>query len=109
MQSTIQLTTYMCERCSWSDFHPVPKCPRCNSEIRASTVSGEGRIATFTAIRYPPKGFENLAPYVIAIIDMRNGPRVIGRVSNALDDVKIGSAVSLISNKNGILEFILST
>ena len=46
---------------------------------------------TYTAIRYPPKGFEDQAPYVVAIINLKKGPRVIGRILNAADGVKIGS------------------
>ena len=76
--------------------------------MRQSAFAGTGRIATFTIIRYPPKGFENQAPYVVAIIDIENGPRVVGRVSNSADEVKIGSAVALMSSKQGALEFQLS-
>jgi scaffold protein (connect acetoacetyl-CoA thiolase and HMG-CoA synthase) len=67
-----------------------------------------GRVVTFTAIRYPPKGFENQAPYVVAIIDIEKGPRVIGRVSNSGDEVKIGANVVLKSRREGSLEFQLS-
>jgi scaffold protein (connect acetoacetyl-CoA thiolase and HMG-CoA synthase) len=73
-----------------------------------SAFAGEGKIVTFTAIRYPPKGFEGQAPYVVAIIDIQHGPRVIGRVANREDDVKIGSAVSLSSVIDGRLEFRLA-
>jgi uncharacterized OB-fold protein len=67
-----------------------------------------GRVVTFTAIRYPPKGFENQAPYVVAIVDIERGPRVIGRLSNPSDEVKIGAKVVLKSKKEGSLEFQLS-
>ncbi len=63
---------------------------------------------TFTAIRYPPKGFENQAPYVVAIIDIKRGPRVIGRLSNPSEEMKIGAEVVLKSKKEGRLEFELS-
>jgi uncharacterized OB-fold protein len=71
-------------------------------------MTGNGRIVSFTVVRYPPKGFEDQAPYVVAIIDMDDGPRVIGRVSKSPDDLEIGSSVSLKSNEGGILEFQLS-
>lgn len=107
--STLQVTAYVCQKCGWADFHPAPECPRCHGGIRQSAFAGAGRIVTFTTIRYPPKGFENQAPYVVAIIDIENGPRVIGRVSNSADEVKIGSPVSLRSSKEGMLEFQLVT
>lgn len=63
---------------------------------------------TYTAIRYPPKGFEKQAPYVVAVIDLKNGLRVVGRISNPANEVKIGSEVALTSSKEGTLEFRLS-
>ena len=106
--ATPQITAYACQQCDWTDFQPAPKCPRCRGDLRQSTFAGTGRIATFTVIRYPPKGFENQAPYVVAIIDIENGPRVVGRVSGSGDEVRIGSAVALKSNTRGTLEFQLS-
>jgi uncharacterized OB-fold protein len=76
-------------------------------EIRVLSLDGKGRIVSFTVIRYPPRGFENEAPYVVAIIDVENGPRVIGRLSNSADKVGIGNAVSLKSVGEGRLEFQL--
>ena len=71
-----------------------------------SSVPGRGRVWTFTVIRYPPEGFENEAPYVVAIVEIENGPRVIGRVmSSSPEEVKIGSEVELTGNRKDVLEF----
>jgi uncharacterized OB-fold protein len=43
------------------------------------------------------------------MIAIEEGPRVIGRVSNAVDELKIGTAVALKSNKDGALEFGLAS
>ena len=109
MPPRLQLTGYVCRNCGWTDFHAANLCPRCNGNVKQSVFAGKGKIVTYTAIRYPPKGFENQAPYVVAIIDIENGPRVIGRVSNSADEVKIGSSVTLRSTKEDTLEFQLST
>ena len=77
--------------------------------MKQSAFTGKGKIVTYTAIRYPPKGFENQAPYVVAIIDIENGPRVMGRVTDPSDDVKIDSVVSLSSVNEDALEFRLVT
>ena len=103
-----QVAIYVCRKCGWADFHPVSHCPRCLGDIMQMTITGEGRIVTYTTIRYPPKGFENQAPYVVAIIDLEKGPRVIGRITNSVDEAEIGSPVSLSSSKEGTLEFQLS-
>ncbi len=104
-----QVTGYICRTCGWTDFHPVKLCPRCNGEVTQTILPGKGRIVTYTEIRYPPKGFENQAPYVVAIIDIENGPRVIARISNSIREVKVGSMVTLASSKESPLEFRLST
>lgn len=109
MPTPLQLTTYACPKCGWADFHPASKCPRCCNEIKTAIIAGEGRIATFTTIRYPPESFESLAPYVVALVDLNGGIRIIGRVKSATPDVEIGSAVSLVSDKNGVLEFELTS
>jgi hypothetical protein len=101
-------TLYACRNCGWVDFHPATSCPRCNNEVEQTDVPGEGKIVTYTTIRYPPKGFESQAPYVVAIIKINSGPQVIGRILNSADEVAVGSSVTLTSQKDGVLEFRLS-
>lgn len=108
MTARLQIVSYTCQKCGWGDFFPAQVCPRCSSETKQTVLPGRGRVVTFTAIRYPPRGFENQSPYVVAIIDIDEGPRVIGRVSNSSDEVKIGASVVLKSRKEDALEFQLS-
>jgi uncharacterized OB-fold protein len=70
---------------------------------------GQGKIVTFTVIRYPPAGFESESPYVVALIDIEAGPRVIGRVIGPLEQMDIGEYVSFIKESRGALEFRLRT
>jgi len=108
MTTPPQVTIYVCQKCGWTDFHATSQCPRCNANIDPKVIAGEGEVVTYTAIRYPPKHFEDQAPYVVAIIDLNRGPRVIGRISNTAEEVKIGDRVSLSSSTDGTLEFRLS-
>jgi hypothetical protein len=68
---------------------------------------GQGKITTFTVIRYPPRGFESESPYAVALIDIETGPRVIGRVSGPLELMDIGKSVSFVRESRGALEFKL--
>jgi uncharacterized OB-fold protein len=104
--SSQNLAVYICQKCGWSDFHESVKCTRCQGEIKRTVVPGVGKIVTFTAIRYPPEGYEDRAPYVVAIIRLDNGVKVIGRVMSPVDQVKIGSGVMLASEKAETLEFL---
>ena len=105
MNSTI--SGVECPKCKWSDFFKAQVCPRCLTELNIASFPGQGRIVTFTVIRYPPIGFEDQAPYVVAIIDLNSGPRVIGRVNAKPDAVKIGANVDFVREVAGVLEFVL--
>jgi hypothetical protein len=95
---------YSCSKCNWSDVFAVDVCPRCHSSVEEERFSGHGKVVTFTMIRYPPEGFENEAPYVVALIDLDSGPRVIGRIVEPAA-LQIGQTVSFLRKSNGALEF----
>lgn len=95
-----------CPKCHWSDFYKAQLCPRCLTAPTETTFPGDGRIVTFTVIRYPPAGFENLAPYVVALIDLTGGPRVIGRIKAMPEEIEIGMKVIFSRETSGALEFV---
>jgi len=97
----------ICPKCQWSDFFKAQVCPRCLTVLTDTSFPGQGRIVTFTVIRYPPIGFEEQAPYVVSLIDLNSGPRVIGRVNAKPEEVKIGASVDFAREAAGALEFVL--
>ena len=107
MNSVISGVT--CPKCHWSDFFKAQLCPRCLTELKDTSFPGKGRVFTFTVIRYPPIGFEDQAPYVVAIIDLDDGPRVIGRVNAKPDEIRIGAKVDFVREAAGALEFALAS
>ena len=51
--------------------------------------SGEGTIFTYTKLSDPnavPKGFEFNAPYYIAIIELKEGPRITAQLTDMGDE-----------------------
>ncbi len=96
---------FSCTRCDWSDVPTVDVCPRCGSKVTEARFSGKGKIDTFTVIRYPPEGFEKGAPYVVALIDLDQGPRVIARIVDGPENLQIGQPVFFLKVSNGGLEF----
>jgi hypothetical protein len=63
-------------------------------------LSGQGQIVTFTTIRAAPPGFENLAPYVVAIIRLDEGPRITAQLVDCNpEDVAIKKRVSVCFRK----------
>ncbi len=96
---------FSCTRCDWSDVLADDICPKCGSHVTKASFSGQGKIDTFTVIRYPPEGFEKEAPYVVALIDLDQGPRVIARIVDASENLQIGQTVFFFKVSNGCLEF----
>jgi len=97
----------ICPKCQWSDFFKAQVCPRCLTALVDTTFPGQGRIVTFTVIRYPPVGFEGKPPYVVALVDLNSGPRVVARIDAKPEAVKIDALVDFAQQTEGALEFVL--
>jgi hypothetical protein len=72
-----ELMLPFCNSCEQSFFYPRPFCPRCFGwDIEWRKASGRGTLYTF-AIQYRPQapGFE--PPYVTAIVELEEGPRMM--------------------------------
>ena len=56
---------------------------------------GRGTLATFTRIDAAPAGFEDLAPYVLAVADLHAGGRLMAWTGDSLPegDLEIGMEV----------------
>ncbi|MBE7417587.1 MAG: OB-fold domain-containing protein [Ideonella sp.] len=84
----------LCADCGHTFLPFGPVCPRCwSGRLGRRTLSGLGEVATFTVYRqqyhpdFPP-------PYVIALIALREGPRVVSNIVDcAPEAVRIGMAV----------------
>jgi uncharacterized OB-fold protein len=105
MSETKGVQGYRCPKCHWSDFFETKTCPQCHSKVSEVMLSGRGKIATFTVIRYPPKGFEKDAPYIVGLVDLENGPRVIGRITANPEELKIAKVVQYTGKTQDALWF----
>jgi uncharacterized protein len=85
-----------CKACARFHFYPRPFCPHCGSrDLAWQDASGRGRIYTFTVNHRPAsEAFKAFVPYAVAVVELAEGPRLIGRiVESPLSAVKIGAAV----------------
>ncbi len=92
------------EGCGHVRFLPSHLCPRCwGTEVEWFAASGKGEVATFTIVhRAPSPEFAGRAPYVIALIDLEEGPRMMANILG--DDalaVEIGDAVRVCFEERG--------
>jgi len=90
-----------CRRCGTNYFPPRMDCPKCiGSDVEWFEIKGNGRLVTYTVVNYGPTGFEEDAPYTLAIADF-DGVRVFGRLSKGLkeSDIKPGMDVKVLPVK----------
>ncbi len=85
-----------CETCGKNYFPARPLCPKCRRKGKMKEIqfSGKGKIYTHTTIYSAPTGFEDEVPYVIALVELEEGARVLGQIVDCNpEDVKIGAKV----------------
>jgi uncharacterized OB-fold protein len=82
----------------------VDICPSCldvTQTIRKE-VRGAGKIYSYSRVHVAPEQFKSIVPYYLAIIDLEEGPRLMGRLQTQDGDhVRIDAPVELVSTENG--------
>jgi len=62
-------------------FPPRPFCPRCGSrDVSWFRASGRARLHTYVINYRPAPGFEDEAPYAIAVVELEEGPRMMSNI-----------------------------
>lgn len=91
-----ELLVQRCRACGAHIFYPRHLCTACGSpELDWVTASGRGSVFTYTiAHRATHPAFADRVPYVIAIVELEEGPKLTTNVVDAEPtDVTIGMAV----------------
>ncbi|OYT54136.1 MAG: transcriptional regulator [Candidatus Altiarchaeales archaeon ex4484_2] len=91
-----------CSNCGEKFFPPRVICPNCRraGDIEEFRFSGEGRVYSYTVIHVPPDGFEFQKPYILGIIELAEGPRILSQIVDCKpEDVEIGSRVEKVFRK----------
>ncbi len=94
-----ELMLQRCDECGRFRFYPRIICPDCLSDtFQWQRVSGRGTVYSFTVIYRPPTpAFQNQVPYVLALIDLPEGVRMMSNVVGCDHrDVYIGMPVDVI-------------
>jgi uncharacterized OB-fold protein len=91
-----QLIGSRCDQCKKA-FYPIRViCPHCRraGHMKEVKFSGKGKIYSYTVIRVPPEGFREYVPYIIAIVELEEGTKLMSQVVDAdPKEVKIGMQV----------------
>ena len=86
-----------CTKCKHRQWYPRAMCTECAADTTWLQCSGRGTVHTFTVVRqYGARPFRDELPYVIAMVDLEEGPRIFGSVTDCdVDTVAIGMAVEV--------------
>ena len=91
-----RLVVQSCDECGHRQFPPKTLCTACGATPTWIEAEGVGTIHTFTIVRrHGVEPFKSMAPFVLAMIDLPEGVRLMGNVAGIdPDDVAVGLAVS---------------
>jgi len=94
-----ELRMQKCHRCGNIRYPISFICPKCQSVDPAEWVklSGKGTVYSFTNVNYVyHKAFASEIPYVIAVIALEEGPRILSNIIKwKKEDLKIGMPVEV--------------
>ena len=84
-----------CGACGKAHFYPRELCPYCYADdLVWFEASGLGSIYSFTVChRSAGPAFATDVPYVVALVELAEGPRMMTRILGDLSAVAIGCAV----------------
>ncbi|MBD3206555.1 transcriptional regulator [Candidatus Bathyarchaeota archaeon] len=101
-----------CTECGSKYFPSRPVCKCGSTDFKSYKLSERGEIITWTVIRNAPFGYEKYAPYVVALIELEDGLKVLSQVVDVeLEEVESGMKVEAVFRRvkedgpSGILQY----
>ncbi|GAH93414.1 unnamed protein product [marine sediment metagenome] len=93
-----------CGNCNKILFPPRYICPFCRrmGKLEPYKLKRQGKVISYTVIHVAAAGFEDQVPYVLAIIELEDGPRLTAQITDCNpDEIKIGDEVEIIFRRMG--------
>lgn len=109
-----RLVVQECTACGKRRFYPAAVCPACgHTEWTEVECSGRGTVRSHSTVHRPPSdAFADDVPYVVALVELDEGPMVM---ANVLDcdpgEVTTGAPVALTWESRGdrtLFQFVLA-
>lgn len=91
----------VCPHCEAKIFPPRDVCPECSQEAKTEfQFSGRGEVYSYTTVYDAPAGYEEQAPYTVALVKLEEGPVITAQLTD-LDNqpVVIGMPVEMVTRK----------
>jgi len=94
-----ELKVQRCSGCGAHQFPPRPFCSSCRSQqLDWIPASGRASVASFTVVyRAPIRALRDEVPYVLALVDLAEGPRLMTRIIDCDPEaVRIGQNIRFV-------------
>ena len=92
-----------CDACNIVLWFPRRNCPKCWTED-VSTFDAEqtGTVYSFTVVRKGKGAFQDAGPFVIAYVELADGPRIMTNIVDCdIDLLHIGMPVEMVFHDTG--------
>jgi len=91
-----------CLNCGSVFFPKRIVCPRCRRKGKLEDIKfkGKGKIHSYSVIHAPSNEFKNIAPYVVAIVELEEGVKITTQIVDCdPNNIKIGDKVEMVFRK----------
>ncbi|UBU11221.1 Zn-ribbon domain-containing OB-fold protein [Nonomuraea gerenzanensis] len=100
-----ELRIQRCEPCARHYFYPRPSCPRCGGDqVGWVRASGRATLYSYVINHRPAPGFEDEAPYAIAVVELEEGVRMMTNivgVPNTPEHLKLDMELRVVFERRG--------
>lgn len=95
------LTGEVCPHCEAKVIPPRDVCPECGQEAKTLyNFSGRGEVYSYTTVFDAPAGYEDVAPYTVALVKLEEGPLVTAQLTDMDENkVEIGTPVEMVTRR----------
>jgi uncharacterized OB-fold protein len=91
-----QLKLQYCGGCRAYIYYPRDRCPQCLSDnLEWRSVSGKGKVYSYTIVRRASTRSFADKPYVLAIVELDEGVRMTTNIEAPSESIKIGMPVTV--------------
>jgi hypothetical protein len=97
---------FLLQRCNACDivlWFPRRNCPKCWTEdVSTFDAQQTGTIYSFTVVRKGKGAFQDAGPFVIAYVELADGPRIMTNIVDCdIDSLHIGMPVEMVFHDTG--------
>ena len=96
-----RLVGEVCGTCGVKIFPPRDICPECSKPAQELyTFSGRGEVYSFSTLYNAPAGYEEYAPYTVALVKLEEGPVLTAQLTDLGDkEPEIGMPVEMVTRQ----------